>query len=305
MIIRPTGIILDDGARRNYTMLDNLTDLIGPVKLLDIDMYGSEIDVLKGAVRTIIMYKPDVIVTLHEDRIMKERERIIAFFACVLGLPINIEEHTDMLYIYIRDTDIAETSFRGHKFKFYRNRGPEPIMYFTGWTSEVKLREKLLRPDEVVYDLGAHIGGWTIPAALISKHVEAFEPNIDCVQILNQNLNLNKLTDKVTVHNVGLGGKINSCFNDNNTSDSSTLDEMVWGQALTPPSFIKIDVEGAELEVLRGAQETIQTFRPRIFVEAHTIDGHNTYDKIIKMVMELVPEYHIEFDRGSWCIFYL
>ena len=317
MIIRPTGIYLDDGTRHNYTMLDNLID--GPVKLLDIDMYGSEIDALKGAAKTIIMYRPELLITLHEDRIMKERERIIGLLSDIFELPIDITDEGDKLHVKIADPDLVTSYFRGHSFQYHRQLGApngsvcddsEPIMYFDGWTTEVKLREKCLKDNDVVYDLGAHIGSWTIPAALICKHVYAWEPNIDCTKILRANLSLNKLDDRVTIHNAGLGGGINSCFNGNNTIVTARLDEY---DAIMPPNFIKIDVEGAELDVIKGAQETIKRYKPRMLIEVHNlgsdiidgcvVGGHNTYDDVMKAVMKLVPSYNTEVDKGTYCIF--
>ncbi len=278
-------------------MLDNF--IKSPVDLIDIDMYGSEIDVLKGAAKTIIVYRPELLITLHEDRIMRERERIIGLLTGC-ELPIDVKEKDGKLHVKIGNDDIGTCWFRNHEYRYYRKQGPEPIFYFTGWTSEVKLREKCLRDGEVVYDVGAHIGGWTIPAAIIGKHVYSFEPNINCTNILGNNILLNNLQDKVSVYNTGCGGPIRTCYNDNNTTQNHGLDEFLG----PPPDFIKIDVEGAELDVIKGAQETIKKYRPRIFVEAHTIDGYNSYDDVMKLVMELVPDYHTEVDKGAYCIFY-
>ena len=302
MKVRPTGIYVE-GTRCNYTKLDSLGV---PVSFIDIDMYGSEIDVLKGAGATIIMQRPELLITLHEDRIMKERERIIGLLSNIFDLPIDVKDEGNKLHVWIRDNNKSVSYFRGRRFEYYRYRGTDakPIMYFDGWTKEVNFRNKFLREGEVVYDLGAHIGSWTIPAALISKKVCAFEPNIDSVSILRDNISLNKLKN-VDVVNTALsnGGPvvINSCHNDNNTDLMSKLDDF----RLPPPDFIKIDVEGAEVALLEGAQETISRYKPRIFVETHimggeigedgqVVGGHNTYDS----VMDLLP-YVTEVDRGS------
>ena len=293
--VRPRGIYIND-SRYNYTMLDNF--IKNPPDLIDIDMFGSEIDCTQGAAQTITIYRPELLITLHEDRIMKERERIIGLLTGAFDLPIDVVDEdgggSSKLHVFIRDMERGVSYFRGHKFEYYRLRGPEPIFYFTGWTSEVKLREKCLRDDEVVYDIGAHIGGWTIPAAIVGKHVYSFEPNKDCVQILNENILLNKLQDKVSVYNTGCGGSVRPCYNDNNTTESIRLDEFLG----PPPDFIKIDVEGAELDVIKGAEEMIKKFKPRIFVEAHTIDGYNSYEDIMKTVMEFVPDITQKLMKG-------
>jgi FkbM family methyltransferase len=48
------------------------------------------------------------------------------------------------------------------------------------------------------------------------------------------------------------------------------IDSVVFDTKLPPPDLIKIDVEGAEVEVLKGASRTLGQFHPRIFIEAHS-----------------------------------
>lgn len=53
------------------------------------------------------------------------------------------------------------------------------------------------------------------------------------------------------------------------TFEIKILDEVISDYRLPTPDFIKIDVEGAELEVLRGAEATLTGAKPDLFVELH------------------------------------
>jgi hypothetical protein len=57
---------------------------------------------------------------------------------------------------------------------------------------------------------------------------------------------------------------------------SVTLDSCIYGkEKLRPPNVIKIDVEGAELNVLRGASRGLTEYHPSLFVEVHGSDQHH------------------------------
>jgi hypothetical protein len=53
---------------------------------------------------------------------------------------------------------------------------------------------------------------------------------------------------------------------------------------LSKPDFIKIDVEGLEMDVLLGMGKTIKNYKPKLFIEIH---GHDTKSKI-KNAQEIV-----------------
>jgi hypothetical protein len=57
---------------------------------------------------------------------------------------------------------------------------------------------------------------------------------------------------------------------------STTLDSCIYGEkGLRPPNVVKIDVEGAELEVLQGASRALSEFHPKIFLEMHGTQLHS------------------------------
>jgi len=69
----------------------------------------------------------------------------------------------------------------------------------------------------------------------------------------------------------------------------TTIDKFVEANKLPRVDFIKMDVEGHELKVLKGAHETIQAFKPSLAVSAY----HRGDDliKLPKFLLELNPNY--------------
>ncbi|MBQ9480218.1 MAG: FkbM family methyltransferase, partial [Selenomonadaceae bacterium] len=138
-------------------------------------------------------------------------------------------------------------------------------------------------PDSVVVDVGANIGNHTLFFAneLNASKIIAFEPIASTFKILNFNVRLNRLDDRVELHNEGLsnrqgkaavkaynpdntGGTVLTENNSNGDINLTTLDAL----NLQSIALLKIDVEGMELKVLEGALETIKRTRPIMFVES-------------------------------------
>jgi FkbM family methyltransferase len=123
-----------------------------------------------------------------------------------------------------------------------------------------------LRPNDLFVDIGANIGAYTILAsAEIGANTIAIEPIPGTFNSLNDNIIINKVQNKVNALNIGLGSKKNvlkftSTFDTINhvatAYDSDTIDvEVNTLDSITNliPDLIKIDVEGFESEVLKGA----------------------------------------------------
>jgi len=128
-----------------------------------------------------------------------------------------------------------------------------------------------LRPEDLFVDIGANVGAYTILAsAEINAKTIAVEPVPSTFENLMQNVFVNKMQEKVTARNIGLGAKngklkftrsldtVNHVATENETDtvevDVSTLDSVLAGAS---PALLKIDVEGFETEVLNGADKTL------------------------------------------------
>ena len=132
-------------------------------------------------------------------------------------------------------------------------------------------------------DVGAHVGFFTLLGAKLvgsEGRVVAVEPDPGNAESLRRNLQLNDY-DQVEIEQVALGAKAGTAelyiaddsgqhsllarSGESVTVTVRTLDD-VWASTEMPPiDVIKIDVEGAELDMLRGATETIRC-SPRIVV---------------------------------------
>lgn len=139
------------------------------------------------------------------------------------------------------------------------------------------LTSALLKPGMVVLDVGANIGLLTrhfCEAVGPSGKVFAFEPgpeNFDCLKFNTKNFD-NKSVLQTAISDANGTARLylnarsstgNSLLNQNNAAGSvevecKTLDTFLSENGVAQVDFIKIDVEGAELKVLRGMRETLR-----------------------------------------------
>jgi FkbM family methyltransferase len=155
---------------------------------------------------------------------------------------------------------------------------------------------KQIKSGDVVYDIGAHVGFYTLLASKLvgdRGRVYAFEPLPRNIFYLKKHISLNKLKN-VEIIEAAVSdkeGEENFLEADSATSrlDNSgsfkvktvSLDNLVKNKKILPPNVIKIDVEGAELKVLLGAKELIEKYKPIIFI---ALDNPDTKEKVIQMI---------------------
>ena len=145
----------------------------------------------------------------------------------------------------------------------------------------------MIRSGDTVFDIGAHIGSFTIPFARAvgpSGRVFAFEPNAQTRELLEINSELNDLANIVETVPVAVGredanytiavdrrntGAAHLLRIDGPATDAvgTTLDHWVGEARISSIDFIKLDVEGMEVEVLDGAGALLERTRPTLLVE--------------------------------------
>ena len=168
-----------------------------------------------------------------------------------------------------------------------------------------------IQPDFCVIDIGVNVGWFTCLAALLAKqgHVHAFEVDDHCLPLIKKNLELNQL-DNVTVNICAASDHIGTekipisdtpdaelkIANDPDSGaqqfrevDAITIDEYLKTRAITP-DFMKIDVEGAELKVLRGMTETLKLPGLILLVEIHVDNLKDHFDTDYRDVLRLLIE---------------
>ena len=177
--------------------------------------------------------------------------------------------------------------------------------------AELNYIANTVRPGATVIDVGANIGIFTISLAVAvgeNGRVWSFEPLMENLKRLKENINLNG-SKNIDLFPVGLGdfcGELDMYLSNDLAYASTTrlvnkqisvetrkieirrLDDL-WQEAERPQvDFIKIDVEGSEINVLHGAKKLITTCKPRIIIEAHN-----------SRQLQILSEFFKEIDYSS------
>ena len=182
---------------------------------------------------------------------------------------------------------------------------------FEGWVARAMRR--YVRPGSVAYDVGASYGYHTLRmAGLVGPRgaVIAFEPDPIDRDILGRNLRANECGN-TTVSPLAIGKQggivrfatfsypgVSHIVRDDTPRDavlveaqSTTLDDFVFRDGHPAPRFVKIDVEGGELDVLLGAPRVLSEARPIVVCEVRkgelwhrvleVMRGHGYADRVL------------------------
>jgi FkbM family methyltransferase len=155
------------------------------------------------------------------------------------------------------------------------------------------------RPGEVMVDAGASIGAYSVRAAKVGMRVYAFEPSATTRSLLLKNAQLNGLAHMIEIDPRALGGRNQTARLTDwgagsrvNEGEGEVIDVVTLdGLGLPRFSILKIDVEGMELSVLKGARETIRRFRPRLFIEVHSFTGPGNGEAVENFLREAAYDF--------------
>ena len=151
--------------------------------------------------------------------------------------------------------------------------------------------EKGVQAGCVFYDIGANVGYYSLMAARLSApngRVVAFEPLPRNIAFIQRHVALNRLENRITVVKAAVSDHSGTAWFDPDISTSKghiaevgqlevrlvCLDELVKESKIPLPDVMKIDVEGAEAEVLRGAMHILQSRHPLLYLDTHQREAH-------------------------------
>lgn len=169
-----------------------------------------------------------------------------------------------------------------------------------------KLFEAEVKRGSVVFDVGANVGFYTMLASVLvgpSGKVFAFEPVPRNIQLLNEHLRLNRITNAKIIEKAVSDTNGQACFDE--SADTSmghldvsgrlnvgtvSIDTLVSEGKVLLPECVKIDVEGGEFRVLTGAKSMLAEAHPRIFLATHGKEIHRQCCEFLRSLdYDLVP----------------
>lgn len=240
---------------------------------------------------------------------------------------LGLNEPLSDLYwklVFALADDTQTHSIAGQTVSFHTETLDEFIR-FEGFMGEKQILKDVVQSvgtADRFYDIGANVGTYTcfVASKLGSGTVTAFEPEPRNVKKLKRNLEQNGLDAQVVeVALSDTNGSIELALAEGDAGEgehaiaagesqatievkTKRVDTIVQEDWIEPPTVVKIDVEGAELSVLRGMKETLQKHCRMVYVELHTnkIERYSgTVDEVYSLLGDAGFEIEVIERRGS------
>ena len=183
-------------------------------------------------------------------------------------------------------------------------------------------------PNDIVFDIGANIGIYSIHAAKKAAKVYSFEPDPGFRSRLSKNISINEAKDRISIIEWAVSDSLGevTLYTDGEAGSSpslkkvgergevevnmNSLDTAINEGLIQPPNLVKMDIEGAEILALRGMKNLLTSNNaPRsIFIELHPV-FLKRFDSSIKECKRLLEsanykaEYSDVRDDQEHCIY--
>jgi FkbM family methyltransferase len=212
-----------------------------------------------------------------------------------------------------------------YDYKFYcRINNREDLVFMTNHEEDI-IEHFTPKEGDIVVDIGAHMGRYTIISSKrvgANGKVVAIEAHPGNFEMLKSNIKLNQLTNVIplnyaaysketkiklylpdeesgyTMHHSIMSNYVFTKYKDK-TEDkfvevsANTLDYLLQLNEITDVNWVKIDVEGAEFEVLKGASNVLSKSKDiALLIEVH---GKDTYEPIIESLRSY--NFKIDFEK--------
>lgn len=168
---------------------------------------------------------------------------------------------------------------------------------------QIEYFEKEFGPSDVLWDIGSHFGQYSLFAASVAggkNQVFSFEPDADAKKIQLENIKLNDMWEKIRILDCAVSdsngilrfksekGNSNSHLIKDESDEaadvisvpSRSINSLL--SELPEPTFVKIDAEGAEIDILQAASDLLQKKSVRFICELHPFIWNKfqvTYDQ--------------------------
>lgn len=181
---------------------------------------------------------------------------------------------TKALRYYTIKNLATELYFNAGGWLCYLNKDTSNLFYSAANNNVLRWLSKLGDKTKIYVDVGACVGDTSIPVADSFAYTYCFEPVPKNYSILLRNVAANNCRDIISF-NVGLSNSFHSeLFSDSYATSKRDVEGVVVVHLRTGDSYelsnvavMKIDVEGAEYEVLEGFEKTIDACKPALIIE--------------------------------------
>ena len=162
-----------------------------------------------------------------------------------------------------------------------------------------------VRPGDVCYDVGAAGGYYAFAFARLAApgEVHCFETEPSAADELRALAARNShLGSRIVVHHACVGAG-------DPGAGVTSLDTAVYNSRYPAPNVIKIDAEGAEVDILHGAARLLREHRPRLLIEVHSLELEAECDRLLTQAgykttvvhnRELMAEHNFRKGHNRW-----